>query len=283
MASASSGLVLDDSRVSGNATLFSGSTVKTTSYSRLQLKNGTRMDLGAGSKATIFENHASLESGMTEIKSGSGFELDANTVKVRLSQSAAVARVRMDGTNTVFVTALNATVDVLNRQGLLIARVTPGLPLSFMPQAGASSTSFDTTGCVLEKNGAAIVVDGKSNQVYELRGADLRKAVGNQTHVTGTTDATATPAAGASQVIKVMAAKVTKKGGCAAIAKTVGASAAAVGLGVAAGAGAAAAGGVVVAGAAIATTTLVVAGVAVAAAAGIGGAAAAGAIGTSSP
>ena len=93
MASASAGLVLDDSRVSGNATLFSGSTVKTANYSRLQLKNGTRMDLGAGSKATIFENHASLESGMTEIKSGSGFELDAKSevLKIVTSEDRTVA------------------------------------------------------------------------------------------------------------------------------------------------------------------------------------------------
>ncbi len=287
MASSQSNLTLDSSRVSGNATLFDGSTVESAGYSRIQLKNGTRIDLGAGSQAKIFANHASLDRGMSEIQSASGFEVGANTLRIRTTAADAIARIKLDN-KAVLVTALNAPVEVLNPAGLVIARVNPGLPLSFMPQAG-SMTSFDSTGCVLNKTGAAVIV-GNGNQVYELRGADLRKIVGNSAHVTGTVDSSATPAAGATQVIRVSSVNITNRGGCAAAASTIGATTSASGLGAAAAAGAgaaagAAAGGAAAAGAAagISTTALVIGGVAAATAASIGGAAAAGAFSNTSP
>ncbi|HZL55528.1 MAG TPA: hypothetical protein VFC21_00505, partial [Bryobacteraceae bacterium] len=175
MASAQSGITLDSSRVSGSATLFDGSTIVSTGFSSLKMNNGTRMYLDAGAKIRIYANRASLESGMTEIQSGSGFEIDANTVRIRTSLPSAIARIKLDGEKGVLVTALNAPVDVLNRQGLLVARVAPGLPLSFLPQAGMSGSSFDSTGCVVQKSGAALIVsDG--GQTYELRNADLRRA-----------------------------------------------------------------------------------------------------------
>jgi hypothetical protein len=284
MATSQNNLTLDSARVSGNATLFDGSTVETSGYSRLQLKNGTRMDLGAGSQAKVFANRASLDRGMSEIQSGSGFEIDANTLRIRTSGPNAIARIKLDN-KAVMVTALNSPVEVLNPAGMLIARVTPGLPLSFMPQAGAAM-AFDSSGCVLQKSGAAIIVDKNGNQTYELRGADLRKTVGNQAHVVGTVDSTATPMGGASQVVKVSSVTITTKGGCSAVASTVGASTAAAGLGAAATSGAAAAaatGAAVGAGIGASTTALVVAGVAAATAASLGGAAAAGAFSNSSP
>jgi hypothetical protein len=282
MASSQNNLTLDNSRVSGNATLFDGSTVEASGYSRIELKNGTRMDLSAGSQAKIFANRASLNRGMSEIQSRSGFEVDANTLKIRTASPNAIARVKLDN-KAVMVTALNAPVEVLNPAGLLIARVTPGLPLSFMPQA-AGGSAFDSTGCVLQKSGAAIIVDKNGNQTYELRGADLRKVIGNQAHVTGTIDSSASPMGGASQVVKVSTVNITTKGGCSSTASAVGASTAAAGLGAAATAGAMA-GGAAAAGAAagISTTALIVGGVAAATAASLGGAAAAGAFSNSSP
>ena len=288
MASAQSGFTLDNSKVSGNASLFDGSTVQADGYSRIQFNNGSRMDMASGAKAQVFANHASLEAGMSEIQSTSGFEIDAQTLKIRPSQPNSIARIRVDSDRHVLVTALNAPVNVWNREGLLVARVNPGMPLSFLPQAAASG-SFDSTGCVLNKSGAAIFADQTGNQVYELRGVDMRKAVGSNTHVVGTINSSATPAGGATQVVNVTSASVTSKGGCSALATKLGASTAAAGLAAAAGAGAAggaaaAAGvGAAAAGIGVSTTALVVGGVAAATAASLGGAAAAGAFSSTSP
>ncbi len=291
MASAPSGITLDNSRVSGNATLFDGATVQTEAYARIKLNNGTRLDLGAGSKAQVFANRVALENGMSEAQSSTGYEIDTRMLKIQPSNATSIARVMIGADKAVLVTALNAPVNVLNREGLLVARVAPGMPLSFMPQAG-SGDSFDSTGCVLQKSGAAILVDDTGTQVSELRGSDLRKAVGNKTHITGTVDSSATAAGGASRVVKVTKASITSKGGCTSVATKLGASTAAVGL--AAGVAGATAGGAAVAGAAagaagaaaavgVSTTVLVVGGVAAATAVGVGAAAAAGSFSSTSP
>jgi hypothetical protein len=289
MATAQNGLTLDNAKVGGNATLFDGSTVQANGYSRIQLKNGTRLDLGTDSKARIFANRATLESGMSEVQSPSGFEVEAQTLRIRPAEASSIARVKLDGGNRVLVTALIAPVNVWNRDGLLVARVNPGSPLSFQPVSslpeGVASGAFDSTGCVLQKSGAAVIVDQTGNQVFELRGADLRKVVGNTARVIGSSDPSATAAGGASQVVKVSSAMVTTKGGCDAQAAKLGAVTTAAGLSAAAGAGvgsgAYGAGGGASVG--ISTTVLIIGGIIIGTGIGLGAAAAAGAFNSSSP
>jgi len=288
MTSGQSGVVLDNSKVGSNATLFDGSTVQTTSYSRIHLNDGTRLDFGADSKAQVFARRATLETGTTEVQSASGYEIDTQMLKILPAEATSVARIRIGDGSRVFVTAVNAPVRVLNKDGMLVARVKPGVPLSFLPQA-AGASAFDKTGCVLEKNGAAILVDESGNEVSELRGTDLRRAVGNRVHVTGSVETGATPAGGASQVVDVVQSNVTRRGGCADVAAKLGAATTAAGLAGAAVAGAAAGGaGAAGAGAAgavvgISNTAIVVSSVAAAAAISVGAAAAGGAFSSSSP
>ena len=284
--------MLDNSKVGSSATLFDGSTVQTTGYSRIHLNDGTRLDLGANSKARVFAKRATLEIGTTEVQSVSGYEIDTQSLKIRPTVASSVARIRVEGGNRVFVTALNAPVNVLNRDGLLVARVNPGMPFSFLPQA-AGAGAFDDTGCVIEKSGEAILVY-QSGQEAELRGADLRKAVGNKTHVTGSVDASATPVGGASQVVNVIEFNVTRKGGCSDVAAAAGASTSATGLAggvagasaggvAAAGTGTAAAAGAAPAAVGISNMAIVVTAIAGAAAIGVGAASAGGAFSSSSP
>jgi hypothetical protein len=206
-------LTLDNARVSGNATLFDGSTVEANGYARVQLSNGSRLDFAAGSKGKVFSNRVSLESGMSEVQSGTGFEIDAQFLKVRPASADAVARVKVEG-KMVYVTALNAPVEVLSPAGLIVARVTPGSPMEFKPQTGAQLAAFEGTGCVLEKSGAAVIVSNNGEQSVELRGADLRKFIGSEAHVTGSVDLSAKPVNGALEVVKVNASNITSKGSC---------------------------------------------------------------------
>lgn len=206
-------LTLDHARVSGNATLFDGSSVEANGFVRVQLNNGSRLDFAADSKGKVFSNHVSLESGMSEVQSGTGFEIDAQFLKVRPASADAMARVKVEGKN-VFVTAVNAPVEVLSATGAVVARVAPGKPMEFHAQNSGQLNAFDGTGCILEKSGAAVIVNGNGEQALELRGADLRKFVGSEAHVTGSVDASAKPVAGALAVVKVNASNVTSKGSC---------------------------------------------------------------------
>jgi hypothetical protein len=229
----------------------------------------------------VFANPAALSAGMTEMQSPSGFEIDTTNLKVISTDAKSVARVKIDS-NQIYVTALNSPVTVLNSKGMLVAKVAPGLPMSFLAQGAAAMNSFNATGCVLNKGGVAVLDDESAHQISELRGADLRKVVGSHAHIVGTVDATATPGGGSAQVVKVSTATIAAKGGCSTQATALGASAAAAGLGAAATAGAVA-GTAAAAGAGIGTAAAVGIGVGAAAAASIGGAAAAGSFSSSSP
>ena len=63
----------------GDATVFEGATVQPEDYSRIRLNNGTRLDLGSGSRAQVFAHRVALESGMGEIQGGTGYETDAQS------------------------------------------------------------------------------------------------------------------------------------------------------------------------------------------------------------
>ena len=272
MALAQGGARVDNAKVLGSATLFDGTSFQADGYSRLELKNGTRLDLGAGSRAQIFANRVALESGISEVQSGSGFQIEARSLKINPSDNGSIARVRVDGTQAVLVTALNAPVNVMNSQGMLVARVMPNLPMSFVPQAGAAN-SFSSSGCVVNKGGVALLVDD-NKQIFQLTNADVRKFVGKRAAAKGTINSSATPQQGATQVVNVtsIAAATAAKGAqsCSQLASAIGATTSAAGLaGAAAGAGGAAAGGAAAgagaAGAAGGTTAAIVGGVAAAA------------------
>src|SRR5258708_34929601 len=107
------GARVENEKVFGSPPLFEGPPFQAVGYSGLELKNGARLDLGAGSRAQVFANHVALESGISEVQSGSGFQIEARTQKINSADSGAIARVRLDGTRAVLVTALNAPVNVL--------------------------------------------------------------------------------------------------------------------------------------------------------------------------
>ncbi len=271
-----SGISIDGAKVSGNATLFDGSVVSSSGYSRLQLSSGARVDLGADSVVRVFANHVSLEGGSSEVQSPSEYSINARSLKIQ-SEAGSIARVRLDGDQRVLVTALSAPVNVWNRDGLLVARVMPAAPLSFLPQA-AGSNSFSNSGCVVNKSSAAVFVDQTGNQVFELRSTaksvDLRKFVGKRAAVTGTINASARPVAGATQVVNVTSIASATGADCAPVAARIGATTTAAGLaagGAAGAAGSAAAGASAgAAGAATGVSGAVIGGVAAASAVAIG-------------
>jgi hypothetical protein len=212
---------IDGARVSSNATLFDGSEVTANGYSRLQLNSGARLNLGANSVARVFANHVSLESGAGEIQNAAGYTMDARSLKIQPAEAGSIARVKLDGDKKVLVTALTAPVNVWNSQGLLIARVMPESPMSFLPQAAAAN-AFSDSGCVVNKAGAAMLVDQTGNQIFELHpatGVDLRGFVGQRAAVTGTVNSS-----GANQVVNVTAVAALTGGACSQIAARYGAT-----------------------------------------------------------
>jgi hypothetical protein len=267
------GFLVDHAHISGNATLFDGSSVETaTAASRLQLNNGVVVRLDADARATVYQRRLILERGVGQMESAGlpnhGYEVEARSLHISPSTNDTVTRISLLNARQVQVGALRGAVRVTNSTGLLVARLEAGNSMSFEPDEAGASVPTRASGCLIGKDGKVILSDQTTNVVLELQGKDLGSQIGNRIQITGTAVKDSPPVSGASQVIRVTEVRLVHKGGCAAIAKKLGGSA--VAGAVAAGAGAAGAGP---AGAATATgisigTIAVIGGVASAAALG---------------
>src|SRR5512133_2190888 len=75
-ATAKGSFTINQSKVSGSATLFDGTKVETGAISsKIELSNGSRIDLNANSSLTVHGTEAVLEKGSGEIGAAAGFNL----------------------------------------------------------------------------------------------------------------------------------------------------------------------------------------------------------------
>jgi hypothetical protein len=204
---------VDASQVYGNTTLFDGSTIRTgQASSRLQLKNGTRLELGAESQAKVFGKQATLERGVGQVETTSKYQMEARTLRISPLGAGSIARVKLEGNKQVLVAAVNGRVRVVSEAGLLVANVQPGAALLFTPQVAAAGT-FQMSGCLLEtQDGKFLLVD--ANQTVELRGSGLAADINNRVEVTGAAFRSAVPAPPAVQVVQAENVKRMEEGGC---------------------------------------------------------------------
>lgn len=222
---ASGHVTVERSEVWGNSTLFDGATVETkSSSSDLALRNGVRLQLGAGSRARIWENRVALERGIGQMAAPASYELDAAGLRIRAASGAAneKARLRVTVGDRVEVMALVGAARVTNGAGLLLASIPAGRGMSFSQQAGATG-SITRTGCLLYKDGHYILQDENTQEVVELNALDpvardLQKNTGNRVEVTGTAGATKPVVSIATLLMNVAAVTVKSQGGCLSVA-----------------------------------------------------------------
>ena len=82
---------VEGSQVWGNATLFDGTTIETSAASsELALRNGVKVQLGAGSRARIWQNRLVLEKGVAQLAAPVSFE-------TRVSDQARLIRAPFKG------------------------------------------------------------------------------------------------------------------------------------------------------------------------------------------
>jgi hypothetical protein len=216
---------VDNAQVAGNTTLFDGSKIETAeSSSRLRLRDGTRIELAAGSRVSVFQSRALIEKGFGEFQAAPGYEIEARGLRISSVRGRSIMRVRLDGEKMVLVAALNGPARVFKTSGGLIANVADGATLRFEPQALPESAAR-MSGCLLRKAGRFILVDQTTSIVVELLGdaAQLSAQLGNRVEIQGAVDASAQPAEGASQVVRVSVLEQIGPGGCVAAAQAAGA------------------------------------------------------------
>jgi hypothetical protein len=214
---ASGHVTVERSQVWGNSTLFDGATVETTSASsELSLRSGVRVQLGAASRARVWENRVALERGVGQVAGPSSFELDTAGLKIRAGGVVGndTGRVRVAVNDRIEVSALTGVARVTNGAGLLLASIPAGRSMSFAMNAGQAGGSVTRTGCQLFKDGHFIIQDENTQEVVELNGRDLAPSVGNRVEAVGTAGPTKPAVSIATSILNVTRITIKSQGGC---------------------------------------------------------------------
>ena len=171
---------VEGSQVWGNATLFDGATVETTSASsELALRNGVKVQLGAASRARIWQNRLVLEKGVAQLAAPASFE-------ARVSEQAKLIR----------------------------APFKPGVAMQVAPGQTVHA------GCMVYKDGRFLLQDQTTQEVIELSGPDLAANVGNRVEVRGAASSARPGVAPATSVMNVASVALVAQGGCLSVAAT---------------------------------------------------------------
>ncbi|HUA82730.1 MAG TPA: hypothetical protein VMB85_02650 [Bryobacteraceae bacterium] len=215
IATASGHFSVQSSDVWGNSTLFDGSTIETAkASSELALRNGVKVQLGAESKARVWEHRVLLERGVGQVAAPSVYEIDAAGLKIK----ADGARVRVGITDRIEVVSFAGSARVTTQAGLLLASIPAGRAMSFAMQAGSSGI-VSRTGCLLYKDGHFILQDENTQEVAQLEGSiNLASNTGNRVTVTGAASGSKPAVSIATVVLNVATIRQESQGGCLSVA-----------------------------------------------------------------
>jgi hypothetical protein len=231
---ASGSFRLNGDTVVANGTLTEGAVLENgLGNLSVRLSGGARLSLGADSRGTLYRDHILLERGEAFLQHGLGFDVEALGLSIR-PNGETTGRIGMLGTKGVRVAALTGSFRVMNARGILVAKVAAGSALAFEPQAPVAAPITHVTGTLTRQDGHFLLTDLVTHVKVDITGQDLSAHVGHVVQVSGTLNASATPAAGASEAIiavQVQSVAVGSTGGGAVAAGT-GGPGAGVGIGV---------------------------------------------------
>ncbi len=186
-----------------NATLFEGATIETgTAASRMDLVSGTRLELGADSRARFFGDHLVLERGQSVLHKAQGFRVEARGLTILPDAGASAGTIVLPGNTRVQVAAVTGSFRVLNSRGMVVARIPSGKALVMEPQSSEGRTRL--TGRLTMRGGHYLLTDETTSVTVELAAKKgLANQLGRRVEVTGLDNPVATPASDATQVIEV--------------------------------------------------------------------------------
>lgn len=131
VASALGSFTLNDAKIEGNANVFEGSEITTTTASsRVYLESGAMLTLGVNSDARFYKDHLLLQGGATRVTGMNHYAIQAGDYKVQIAEPLSDAVVRIAGSQ-VQVAALTGAVNVFNQKGALLSRVSAGTASAF--------------------------------------------------------------------------------------------------------------------------------------------------------
>ena len=208
---------VDGVKIDGNATVMEGNRIESGSGStRLQLSNGNLLRLGSDSTGAFYRNRMVLEKGTGEVQTAAaGFLAEAAGLRVAAEHPRTDARLTLNPTGSLHVDALSGEVQVLNKAGVLLARMDAGTSLEFTPPSDGAMAPSKMSGLVRRVGEKYVLTDETSKLVVELHGVDVAGSLGERVEIEAIPLAEASTIPGVSQVVKVV--KVVKLGKAGAI------------------------------------------------------------------
>jgi|GEM_PF-1854695 len=190
---------LDGAAIWNQSSIFDGVSVQTQkAASRLLLRNGTDLRLGAATQSRVYADHMILSSGALEGLLSSQFRVETGTLGLQVQGQNARAHIRVqDG--EVLVASLQGPVSVRGAQGILLASLAEGNSVRLSAAQGGTAGA-KLTGVVRQKGSSYFLTDESTNVTAEIRGAEVAKYVGKRITVTGEVDL-ATKAAGEAEYV----------------------------------------------------------------------------------
>ena len=135
IATALGSFTVNNSKVTGSATLSEGSRIETdTTPSQLQLNEGGRMQLGAESKAIVYRDRVVLERGSGRFEN---YVVEAFTLRIQPDGASAEVAVRncsLAGPATIRVAAFEGPVRITTSNGVLVSNLPAGRRFEFVAQ-----------------------------------------------------------------------------------------------------------------------------------------------------
>lgn len=180
---------LDNLEVRDNATVLEGASLETyVNPSQIALKGGTRLELGAESAGQIYLDRLVLQKGVAQLHVSSKYSILASSMRV-VPDKASTVRIEYLTGESIEVSVLRGEARVLNREGILLASVSPNRAIELTREEnGAGESSL--TGQLVKSSGHYYLSDTATNVTYELKGENLDTAVGNCINVTGRSETT---------------------------------------------------------------------------------------------
>ncbi len=197
---------VDGNTVSGNGTLFDGTTVETDqATATLRLDNGTEIKLATNSHGVVYGDHLVLLQGKSQLKTlDVPFALEAHGLRVVPSKPNAFGTVSLGPSNTVDVAAMTGDFRVVDDASLAVAHVSRGAAISFPAVQSATapqgSSYIGVSGKVSFEDGSFFLTTDKGVKYQLVTGEELKKFTGKAVDVSGFLQAAPTPA-GLTQVI----------------------------------------------------------------------------------
>jgi hypothetical protein len=205
---ASGHFTLDRSQVWGNATVFEGSVIETsTASSEIALRNGAKLQLAKDSRARILSDRVVMEKGIGQVFAPESFEVNASNLRIHTS-----GRLRVSMTDGIEVAALMGSTRVSSASGILLAAIPAGRSMSFSPQSANGTVT--RTGCLLFKENHFILQDENTQEVAELTGQNFAPQLGNRIEISGAASSVKPVVSIATLLVNVASMTLKSTGGC---------------------------------------------------------------------